>query len=356
MGKLIPYDRILVGSAQKSLRPFYRSYEDAVLWPCPIKTFAPLRTVNFTTAAGLTSAISGLLAGDLVKYTGTGVLTITGTTGNAIQIGKSLASMAWFDFGSPYGANYVKGVMNTTSAFFALYLPGCQNIGTYGGYFTAPSNTNGGGIRIANTANNVQLWDFISRDTQGGTLDVLPTTGTIRNVVIRGEVINWGLNYPALDTHNEKGTGIHGCQFSDSNFDVQDSTVALYGHDSNCGAELQWGNPVGIAESGMKFFLKSERLNFAATSQVAANTLQIWGDGNLTGAAELLIGKNQQGRVVDCEGMSAADASATIVKHGRAYKTNLNPNINSSYDRTDPYGKDPANLAKSPKFQDCLKV
>ncbi len=52
------------------------SYASLTSWARP--AFTPTRTVNFTTSGGLASALSGMADGDLIRYTGTGTISISG--------------------------------------------------------------------------------------------------------------------------------------------------------------------------------------------------------------------------------------------------------------------------------------
>lgn len=360
-GVLLPSDRIMVDPLAR-IKPHYLSFEEAAWkWRCPILDFVPTRTVTFTDAAGLTAAINGLQAGDLVKYTGTGVLTISNSTTSALVFNaKAPASMVWFDFGNPWGANYVHfQYTGTTWGWYAMdFENGCANIGTYGGYFSgSATNQTGRGITIEGPATNIQCWDFRVDSCGSDATAVAPISGDITNCFLRGDVSDWGLNVgPNNQPHNEIGTGFHGCQFSDSAHKVTNTTLVYRCHDSDCGAGVQVGNPNStMTTSGCVFYIKSERLNYAATLQVASNTLQLWGSADVVGTAELLIGENQQGRVVDCQSLSGS-VTGLVVKHGRAHKTNLNGSMNSSYDITDPWGKDPANLSNFPAYQEVRKA
>ena len=321
------------------------TYDRLTGWPRP--AFTPSRTVNFTTVNGLNTAISGMAAGDLIQYTGTGVLNNT-TSGGSIDFlqSKNPASTVVIDLGTVASGNYVKFSFTGTGLFTAAYCYDCSNITVYGGEFVT-SSVGGSGIIWFGPMSNITWWDFVIHGAGGDGIDLFTkdhstsTARSITNCSFRGEVYNWGLNL-ANDPHflggGEQGTGWHAAQVCDTNpaGNFTGNTVALYGHDAANGAVLQFGQPVGGADlSGNFFYLKGENLTKVATSQVAANVWQLWGPSDF-GNSQLVWGEgtNLQGRIVDMQGIGSGSrvglTDQIVVKHGRHSNTNQNPLLGST--------------------------
>lgn len=326
------------------------TYESVTNWARP--AFTPTRSVPFTDRTSLSNAISGMQAGDYIYYAGTGVLTLSSSSGDAFTIsGKNPSGKVVIDFGtraSVYGApttpNYVEFQCSATSNLDALYIINCSNLTIYGGSMTT-MNSAGSGIYVVGPCTNLVMWDWYCYNLGGHGIFAAPSsTGAINNCSFRGEAVNWGQNLN-LDPHAEKGTGLHGGLLADitNGGGFQNTVFAIYAHDSNAGNGIELGQSGGGPISGNTIYCKAVNLSKQATSQVAANTIALWGTINIGVTAGWLEGDNLQGRVVDGEGLNSAalvNAGKFTVSHGRHSNTNQNPHLStteSGVAATQPY-------------------
>ena len=332
---LVPYDRMWVGPANSGLRPYYRSFEDATLRTHPLAGWTPSRTVTFTTKAGLDSAVSGLLDGDYVQYTGTGKLSITASgAANAYTFtGPSVATKAVFDFGDLDTGNYVEfSYTGTTQGQTAVWVRHPTRITFIGGSMTAPSN--GYGILWAGGTNST-WWDFYIHDvaTDGLSCGSPAADGAMSGCTFKGEITNWGLA-PAHDSHtNDPGSGIHGVLFADtSSGNTNGNTLMIYAHDGPSGAAIEMGDETSSQQmNNNTVFLKSVNQTFVGVfGDDAGNALQIWGAAVQTGnVVELLQGDTLTGHALYCGALTSSTVGWEI-KHARAHNTCTANNISTN--------------------------
>lgn len=346
------------------------SFLSLTSWARP--AFTPVRTVNFTTKAGLDSAISGMQAGDLIQYTGTGVLNINSTTTNAYAIqNKNPASTVVFDFGTAksdwapgnVSSNYVSFAYTGSPAGFAgFWVNNCTNLRFYGGSIA----TNGqSGLLIQAPSHDILWYDAYLHDCAGGGVVVRGTTSggvasATYNLTVRAEVNRWAM-YPGNDNHPDKGTGWHACELHSSTGDIHDLTMAIYGHDSlrpgetsfgtvwpegGGGGVIEVGNSSGSNYSNGTFYCKAVNClmqpngtNPGSTSQqTGGNAMMFWGsvplDNNVVGWVE---GTNLTGAPVHGTptGGWYPGSPPITVNHGR--HTNTNQFVGSGGNTSEPY-------------------
>lgn len=280
------------------------SFINVTDWARP--AFTPAQTVPFTTKAGLDAAIAGLQAGDLVQYTGTGVLNITSSSNYAYTIAnKNLVSPgAVIDFGtsksiwdaSHVSANYVKIAYTGTANQAAFLMNNCSNLNLFGGEFT--SGTLGGkAIQIYGPTHDVLWYDAYMNITGADGLHVNANlTGggasNIHNFTFRGEANRFCMN-PARDPHLDKGTGIHGAILHGNNGTFNDSTICIYAHDPLRPGEVSNGitYPEGGGGSAIEPGLDAGTCD-NLTLYVRAENLLMVPDGSNPGSTQTQTGGN----------------------------------------------------------------
>ncbi len=316
-------------------------------------SFTPSRTVNFTTKAQLDAAIAGMTAGDLIKYTGTGVLTISSGGGSAYTINKNPSSDVVIDFGcarniwdpSTLNGNYVKFAYTGSSNVDAFYVHDSSHLRIYGGQFD--SGIGGAAIRVRGANSNLRMWDgYVSQAGSHG-IQIQPdnphdgSAELINTCHFRLEVNQFCLN-PANDPHTDQGTGFHGCLWHDTNHGtIENSEIILYAHDSlrpgqtsaghtwtrgGGGSAIEIGT-VGDASSSNTFYILGENLLMVPTTQTGGNVAQHWGSIKLNGHVFGWVeGNNCTGGVTYGAGGSWFPGSPAIaVSHGR------HSNVNQSH-------------------------
>lgn len=308
-------------------------------------SFTPTRTVNFSTSSELSAAISGMAAGDLIKYNGTGVLNISNFSIN----NKNPASNVVIDFGthksiwdsSHVSTNYVK-FNNTNSSAFAISINSCSHLTIYGGDLTGA----GRGIEFVGPNHHVIWWDAYVHDIASQGMHFKGVTGSgvgveVHDNEFRLEVDRFCMN-PALDPHSDKGTGLHGVLFHDTNGgNVHDNTIILYAHDSlrpgessygktwpegGGGSAIEIGSP-SSSNSNNTFYVKAENLlmvpngtNPGSTiKQTGGNAINLWGNVKFNGMVIGWVeGTNLSGNLVHAAGGSYWPGSPAVqILHGR---------------------------------------
>lgn len=310
--------------------------------PANRPAFTPTRTVNFTNAAGLNAALSGMQPGDRIKNVNTtGGFAISGEyTGFALHTPSSLVEI---DLGVDANRVRFTGVTAGTN-LPAVWMYGLKNLRLFGGDISNAGNAGilVNGSRAGGTAtDNVTWWNFYIHDTGGTSLSLFPTNpdgggtaanNTISNCDFEGEVTAWGQDI-TWDPHAEKHTGLHGCNVADVNGagNFNNNRVALYAHDAASGAGLEQGQDSGGSISGNTYYLKVTNLTYDATSQVASNGINLW--GNVT-PSSITVGyiecSNLRGRAIDAEGGLSTSFAGVTVTYGSQVNCCQNPNLAST--------------------------
>ena len=275
-------------------------------------SFTPTRTIDVYTASDFWSAWNNIAPGDEINVHGVTF------SGEATFSGKQLSDWAEVNFDS---ATTFSGV--SSGNYPAVWVHGDSHIRFYGGTIT---NRYGGvGTEIADSS-YFTWWNFVIHDTGASGLFVPGLTSADDHLDIKGEIYHWGLNL-ALDPHAEKGTGLQGAMLADAYYGVKNSRFAIYAHDSAAGSGLSiggssstdgfWGNTV---------YAWCQNLSMRATSQVAGNCVQVWGNNVSGNDYKYIEGENLQGRPYDANGMNSGQSLSTdTVEYGTASNTNLNP-------------------------------
>ncbi len=304
--------------------------------------FTPARTVNFTTKAGLDAAIADMTAGDLIRYTGTGTLTITSSSGNAYTLNnKNPASRVVIDFGCSHNiwdpstitANHVAFRYTGTSSFAAFLVNACSNVTVYGGDYS--TGTSGGvGFSVGGATHDCRFWDMYVHDCGTAGASMLPRdlfTAANQNMTdnnVRCEVTNWGID-TAADSHTAApGTGLHGLLTVDAGGGFSNNTIAVWGHNpTTAGSVLEVGSTIakgsGVIQNNT-FYVKGDHIHFHST-QSCANIVNLWGNKDLsTNVFAWIEGNDIDGAVIRSSS-SATITTGMVVQHGRHSGTNLDP-------------------------------
>jgi hypothetical protein len=306
--------------------PDNSSFLAATSWSTSRPAFTPTRTVNVTSAGQLLAAISDLRAGDLVTNTQPGGFSISG---EVVIRDKLLSSVAVIDFKT--GADAVRftgfaGGGGSNSQLPALWLTNNRNLRLYGGDFTNPGGHSGW---LCYGADHVLFWDSVIHGTGGDACSVIPAAGAVItdcDFYVK-EASRWG-QYAADDPHAEKGTGIHGCQFSDSSGQVVNTRFAIWGHDGPTGACLQYGSPSN-ATTGNTLYVKADRMTKASVSQRAGNGMNLWGGGPTSADVVYFEANDCQGYAVSVDTQLGSDFSTVVFDHARSTNTRQNPHWQS---------------------------
>ncbi|MDX6480013.1 MAG: hypothetical protein QOG85_523 [Gaiellaceae bacterium] len=312
-------------AASTALRASMTS-SDSLTWGTatdyPAPDFTILRTIDVSTASDFWSAWKHIRPGDRINVHGVAF------TGESI-FSKQLSDWATVHFDS---ATTFRGAAGSNLP--AVWIKGCRHIRFYGGDLANPAG--GAGITIYDSS-YFFWWNFVIHDTANTGLFVQGIKAANDHLDLKGEISHWGLN-PALDPHHEKGTGLQGANLGDANYGVTSSRFALYLHDGAAGS--------GLAAAGSKstdgvwdntLYLWCQNLTMQATSQVAGNCAEIWGQ-NVTGNTfAYLEAENLQGRAYDANGIwSGQSLASDSVVYGRASSTNLNPHLASTESSLSP--------------------
>lgn len=331
------------------------SFTNLTNWSRP--SFTQARTVPFITKSDLDTALANMQPGDLIQYTGTGVLTISSASANNYTIqGKNPASTVVIDFGTkattrttawgaPTSSNYVKFDFSGTGGGRALWITNCSNLNIYGGEFTS----NASGILVNGTTHDCWIVDQVIHDVGGTGISLFPTgTTSIHDCTVRCEVgPNWAMN-PPLDPHGDKGTGLHCCNAWDAGTasSFYNNRIAIHGHDSlqpgatsfsqvwpegGGGSVIQFGQPntSGTCGGNELFALGVNNLMIpngtnpgSTQSQTGGNVINGWGSHPLTGTVfGWLEGNNITGCLLHTDG-GAWSSTPITVNHGRGTSTN----------------------------------
>jgi hypothetical protein len=284
--------------------------------------FRPTRTVNVHTAGQFWRAWNRLRPGERIDVHGV-------TFSEQAVFRKQLGGWAEVRFDS---GTHFTGTPGSNSPAAAVI--SSSHIRFYGGNVTNP--TGGAGI-IVSDSSFVTWWNFVIHDTANTGLAVRGIDQPSTHLDLKGEIYHWGLNL-ALDTHSEKGTGLHGANLADSSYGVADSRFALDLHDGATGAGVEAG---GSANTDFfahnTLYLRCRNLTKVAVRQTAGNCVQLWGI-NVTGNDFRYIeAENLAGRPFETSGMYHGQSlQSDRVVYGRAIRTNLNPRVGPiHWDRND---------------------
>jgi hypothetical protein len=210
----------------------------------------------------------------------------------------------------------------------AAWIDDSQHIRFYGGTLTNPLG--GSGVTIYDSS-YFSWWGFDIHDTANTGLFVQGINAANDHLDLKGDISHWGLNL-ALDPHTEKGTGLHGANLADARYGVRDSRFALHLQDGFVGSGVEVGGSSstdGFWDNTL--YLWCQNLTMIATSQVAGNCVQSWGDNVLGNDYAYLEAENIAGRPYDANGMFGGQSlGSDTVDYGRSANTNLNPNLAST--------------------------
>lgn len=273
--------------------------------------FTPTRTVNVTSKATLDSAISGMQAGDKIvvtsPFTYTGQLSI---------FNKQPASTVEI---------HLSGVTFTgstsTNVSHAVALSACRNLRIYDGNV---SNALGNvGIWVQDS-NNCTWWGHYVSGCAGMGVILQGIGATQSGLDFRGRVTNCGLDYLRLDPHAEKGTGIHGVYMGGGSF-TTGGTFVYEVWDQHTGAAIQ----AGAYANNCDVWLKATNITFNATSQVAGNAFQLWGNTANYNVKYLLA--NNVARAVEANGMYGTNNPTIVIEYARTTNARKSPAYVTGY-------------------------
>lgn len=335
--------------------------------------------VPFTDKASLDSAISGMQPNDYIYYNGTGVLTISSSSGGFVDsiVGHNPSGRVVIDFGTSHSvwdsstvsANYVKFAYTGTGNSNALWLSNDSNLTIFGGDFT---DSGGAGVLFNAPISNVTWEDGYLHAIAGSGIAVRGNTSAgaaseVTNLTIRAEVAGFALN-PVYDTHPDVGTGNHALILHGSNGSIDNSTFAIDGHDpippggrsltgvvypeGTGGACIEQGNDVSANYSNDTLYAGCANLLMepgngsnpgdTGTVQTGGNLFNIWGSDKLNGNVLYGWGTNLSGAMFHTDNGNWFPGSPPLIYAiGRASNTNQytgGGNIAQPYPTTNPAG------------------
>jgi hypothetical protein len=340
-----------------------RSYADLANRPAVTGT-----TRNFTTTANFQTQLAAAVPGDLVKYTGAGVLTFSGF--NQMLSGKRSTGYVNVDFGLASSPNHCLFNGGGGAGLPAVGISNASYLRIYGGEITntVPASVGHDGLHIwgaghagDGATHHITWWNLVVHDTVDSGIKMLPNvpfTGgtpnaadlTIADCDIEATVYNIGLD-KSVDTHPEKGTGQHCCLLADTDpvgavYPLfLRNRVAIDGYNTGLvgtqggGAVCELGfNDAPSTISGCTLILRGANMKFAAVSQTGGNCLNLWGDATIGASVPFLQHTNATGCGVNNGGTAGRPARpAVVVSYGR----HANTNQNSANEGTDPWQPGP---------------
>lgn len=294
------------------------TYDSEISYTQNHPAFTPTRTVNVSTAGQLSSALSNLQAGDLVKATA--AFTVTGET----TLNKALTGHAELDLTG------VSFVYSGGSNLPAVYLNGASNLYIYGGDLS--TSDTGGTCLLDHGGSQILWWGFTVHDCGGSGVGVFNATA-VDHLDLQGEITKVGQNL-SYDPHCslECGTGEHGAILWDAGNTTAftNSRFAFYAHDIPTGSCVEIGNAAVGTATGNTLYLKCVNATKVATKQAAGDGLDIWGDTSTLGLDVPYIEvDNAQGRAIDAsDTYSGQNTNGVTVDYGIASNTNQNTQLN----------------------------
>jgi len=340
-----------------------RSYADLANRPAVTGTTRP-----FASLAALTGALNAAAPGDLVSYTGAGILDIPGNyTGLA---GRRYTGYVNVDLGLAASANHVRFPGGGGAGLPAVGIYGSSYLRIYGGEITNPPPKTVGhdGLHIYGAGHpgdgathHITWWNLVVHDTVDSGIKLLPNVpfpggtqsaadNTISDCDIEATVYMIGRD-KTVDTHPEPGTGQHCALLADT--DPSGATypsflrnrVAIDGYNTGLSSSQGGGsiaelgfNDAASTISGCTLILRGNNTLFNAQQQTAGNGLNLWGDATIRCAVPFLQHSNATGSAV-CNFPPGTNRSGVTVAYGRHANTNQN-----AYEGTNPWQIGPTYL------------
>lgn len=300
---------------QKRAQP--RSWAAATDFPRP--RFRAKRKLVVHTAEAFRRAWQEIRPGDEIEVKGVTF------AGEVALVNKRLPGWAEVHFDA--GTRFVGWPSAENMA--AVYITNDSHIRFYGGDISdsASHGMAGTGITLHDSS-HVLWWDFDVHDVGGEGVYLAAVYKSSSYLDFKGEVSHWGRNL-AWDPNGEKGTGIHGINVDDSYLGVTHSRLAIYAHDGPTGAGMSIGG--GRSTDGPKYntiYMRCRNLTKQASTQVAGNCIQFWGENDIGNVIAYLSAKNLAGRPYDTNGLFPGQSLSTnTLQYGRAANTNRNPHL-----------------------------
>jgi hypothetical protein len=340
-----------------------RSYADPANRPAATGTTRP-----FASLAALTGALNAAAPGDLVSYTGAGILDIPGNyTGFA---GRRYTGYVNIDLGLAASPNHVRFPGGGGAGLPAVGIYGSSYLRIYGGEITNPPPKTVGhdGLHIYGAGHpgdgathHITWWNLVVHDTVDSGIKLLPNVpfpggtqsaadNTISDCDIEATVYMIGRD-KTVDTHPEPGTGQHCALLADT--DPSGATypsflrnrVAIDGYNTGLSSSQGGGsiaelgfNDAPSTISGCTLILRGNNTLFNAQQQTAGNGLNLWGDATIGCAVPFLQHSNATGSAV-CNFPPGTNRSGVTVAYGRHTNTNQN-----AYEGTNPWQIGPTYL------------
>jgi hypothetical protein len=298
--------------------------------------FSYVRTVTVTSKAELQNACTNAVAGDLIVCTGG--FTVNGTSGAAgLDVRSQPSGPVKVDLGT--GANAVKIVGGNPGTYPAVYLVGCKNFYFYGGDISSGTyGINGFDLE------HVRWWDVVVHDTRNSGI-ILSGVARESSVDFRAYIHNTGLDWPNLDPHLEKGTGVHGCYLGGGTA----ATYRVTGRIMLDTDHIQPGAAVQVNHvNDLDLYLRANYQGYRADGVIfdsesqwgSGNGVQVWGDDPVGYSLEFTVkyveAHHMRGRPFQAGGLSAGQQASGLtdstLEYGRADTCNLAPlNVGTPY-------------------------
>jgi hypothetical protein len=288
-----------------------------------IKHMAPLvlihgwpdaRTLAYTpnriaaTPAGFAAIMATLRPGDVVEVK---PMTITGEVSFDQRL--SAPASVYFD----EGVRFTGALEGSNRPAIWLH---ASNLRLYGGDV---SNVAQDCVRVqagsADTSGpaNIRWWGLRIHDCAGTGFSVQGTYYPNTGLDIQADIWACGQNIN-LDPHAEKGTGLHGAYLGGGST-ISSGRFVFYVHDQPTGAAVS----IGANLQSSQLWVEASRITFQATSEVAGNAIQFWGDNNQNVTVMDVEANDLAGRVVETDGLLGG--SGLVIDHARATQIRLAP-------------------------------
>ncbi len=332
----------------------------------------------FTTLAELKTLIAAATTGDYIYYNGTGRLLITSGTGPALTLTGN--KQITIDFGTRKSiwdptlnsGDYVEFQYSGTGQGDAFVIRDASNYTLYGGSLTGPLG-GGSGFRIFGNSSHILWYDGYVHHVGGSGVMIQPINGStgasssITNCDFMFEVDRCCM-YPAVDTHADKGSGMHGVIIHGNSGHWDDSRCIAYVHDplqpgetshslvwpeGACGSAIEAGtDSTGGATSqnnnSYGYLALNLLMDCTGTNPGSNGAKQTGGNGiNWWGSVPINSTEIEWAEVINISGQSShggaggwhTGSPAIHYLHGRSDTTNsAYPNNNLS-SPTDPYDR-----------------
>jgi hypothetical protein len=155
--------------------------------------------------------------------------------------------------------------------------------------------------------------------------------GPIHDNFLRLTSKNVALEAVAFDPHEDKGTGLHGLNWQDSNkASCYNNIVAIHCLDSMCGSALECGVAGGGAQPyGNTYYVKGERLLFMAQHQGGGMGVNLWGGPQHDNTFAIIEVDELAGYAMNLGAVGGALTNVRVLQ-GSAKATNQNPRFAGS--------------------------